>query len=114
MTATTGWTVTTAVEVGHAVVRGRVPMPSAESAGRLLYQLVAAGVVARVEPPTVIRFGCRRCDRPDELHCPDCRACWPGYACSLLCDLDDEHLDAAMERGEQWQELHEPAGAGGR
>lgn len=115
-----------------ALLPGRVAVTGTAPAARLAWQLAQLGAVVQIRPtvgggrcgscgallytngtcPNCDRRhhvdACRRCARPDEVHCPGCRACWPGYACSLLCDLEPEELDAAIQRVEDWQEQHDP------
>lgn len=45
------WVVATAVDIGRVVVRCRIPVPTAEAAGRLAHLVVLAGAVAVVEAP---------------------------------------------------------------
>lgn len=49
---------------------------------------------------------CRRCRRPEDLHCPGCQTCWPDFTCPPTCDADPEAVSAAAEAVDRWEEAH--------
>ncbi len=100
------WTVQHRVEVDNrALLPGRVAVTGATPAARLAWQLAQLGAVVQIQRarPRLVD-ACRCCGRPDDLHCPGCGTCQPGYRCSLLCDADPEQLDAAIGRAEEWHD----------
>lgn len=51
-------------------------------------------------------MNCRRCSKPDALHCPDCDTCWPDHTCSLYCEADPDEIGEVLAAIENWEEAH--------
>lgn len=54
---------------------------------------------------------CKRCHRPEGLHCPGCGTCWPDHMCAPTCDAEPEEVAAAAAEIEEWETAREKLAA---